>query len=183
MTEFMFGLLAALITGVGARDQTMIARLSERQGARPAVLIAGVVCAGLSSAAAGWAGLVSAPLLAGDARNWLVAMATGLAALELLVLRPGRMPAEPTNSLGAFAVVLLSQQLTDAARLMIFALAAASSGPALAALGGGIGSAITLTTGWSAGAAMGHRHFGRMRRWLGGALLLVTIWQVLALAL
>ena len=181
MAGFLFGLLAALITGVGARDQALIAGLSERQGARPAVLLIGLVCAVLSSAAAGWAGQISAPLLVPAARTWLVAMATGLAALEMLFLRPARKPAEPTNSLGAFAAVLLAQQLTDAARLLIFALAAASSVPPLAALGGGIGSAVTLITGWSAGAALGAWRLGRARRWLGGALLLVTIWLTLGL--
>lgn len=183
MTGFILALLAALIAGVGARDQAIVAAMAERQGPRPAALLAALLCAALSAWAAGWAGTISAPLLAPAALRWLVVLAAGLAALELLLLRPGRKPAEPTASLGAFVIVLLAQQLTDAARLLIFALAATSTVPALATLGGMLGGCLTVVTGWSAGAALGDWPLGKLRRILGCGLILMALLLALQLAL
>jgi len=94
-------------------------------------------------------------------------MALGLAALELLVLRPKPRPAEPTGSLGALAVVLLAQQLTDAARLLIFALAASSAVPQFAIFGGMIGCAGSAALGWGGGDKLAALPLGRIRAGLG----------------
>lgn len=179
MTGFLFAFLAALIAGVGARDQVLVAALSERQGPRPLMLAAALLCAALSAWAAGWAAAISAPLLVPGSRRWLVVMAVGLAALELLFLRPGRKPAEPTASLGAFIIVLLAQQLTDATRLLIFAVAATSPVPSLAALGGVVGGGVTVTIGWSAAGILGKWPLARLRRFLGGGLALLALWLAL----
>ena len=104
MASFLLTLLAALAVGVGARDQMLVAWMAARPGAKsgPGVglLVTAIGVALFSAGLAGWAGSLAAPQLAPPARVLLVALALGLAALELLVLRPGCRPAEPTASLG-----------------------------------------------------------------------------------
>ena len=172
-------MLAVLIAGLGARDQVLVADLAARQGPRPAVLLLAVLAAGASAAAAGWAGAITAPLLIPRARTMLVAMVLGLAALELLFIRPRGTATEPTNSLGAFAVVLLAQQLTDAARLLVFALAAASAVPQLAALGGAVGGTLSVLGGWLAAQHLRGLPLVAVRRGLGLGLALVALWLAL----
>ena len=182
MATFLFTLLAALAVGVGARDQLLVAWMAARPGARAGpglgLLVTAIGAALFSAGLAGWAGMVAAPQLAPPARGVLVAMALGLAALELLVLRPGRRPAEPTASLGALGVVLLAQQVTDAARLLIFALAASSAVPQLAILGGMLGCAGTAVVGWSGGDRLAALPLRRVRAGLGLVLAGIAIYLV-----
>ncbi len=176
MASFLFALLAVLIAGLGARDQVLVADLAARQGPRPAILLVALLAAAASAAAASWAGAITAPLLIPRARAMLLAMVLGLAALELLVVRPRRSADEPTNSLGAFAVVLLAQQLTDAARLLVFALAAASALPQLAALGGAVGGGLSLLGGWLAAQHLHRLPVVAVRRGLGLVLAGLALW-------
>lgn len=172
MAGFLFALLAVLTTGLGARDQVLMARMA----GRGSVLPVGLVCALLATAAAGWAGHAVAPLIDSGTRAMLVAMALGFAAVELIFVRPGRKPLEPTQSLGAFAVVILAQQLTDAARFTVFAIAAASPLPWVAVGGGALGSAASVLAGWLGGSGWEAQPLGRIRRALGIVLLLVTLY-------
>jgi hypothetical protein len=73
-------------------------------------------------------------------------------------------------------VVLLAQQLTDATRFVIFALAAASLLPAATALGGAIGGAVTVLAGWLLAAELRHWPLSMIRRVLGLALLALAAW-------
>lgn len=179
MSGFLFALIATVIVGIGARDQALVASLSERQGARPAVLVLAMLSACASAAAATWAGVQVTPLLAPAARTMLVAMVLVLAALELLFIRPLRTPAEPTESLFAFGTVLLAQQLTDAARFVIFALAAASTFPAATALGAAVGGSVTVLAGWLLAGELGRWPLALVRRVLGLALLALAAWLAL----
>ncbi|MEQ1497247.1 MAG: hypothetical protein ABL914_01180 [Novosphingobium sp.] len=172
MAGFLFAMLAVLAAGLGARDQVLVARMAPRG----AVLVIALVCTLLTSLGAGLAGQAVAPLLNGPARAMLVAMALGLAALELLVIRPKRKPDEPTQSLGAFGLVLLAQQLTDAARLMIFAIAAANPLPLAVIAGGVLGSAASVLAGWLGGADWEKLPLTAIRRSLGLLLALVAVW-------
>ena len=165
-------MLAVLAAGLGARDQVLMARMA----GRGSVLAIGLGCALLTTGAAGWAGHAVAPLLNSPTRALLVAMALGFAAVELILVRPGRKPLEPTQSLGAFTVVILAQQLTDAARFTVFAIAAASPVPWVAVGGGAIGSAATVLAGWLGGSEWEAQPLGKIRRGLGLLLLLVTIY-------
>ena len=176
MADFLFALLAVLIAGLGARDQVLVAGMAERQGPRPGILLVGLAAAAASAAAAGWLGAVTAPLLIPRARTLLLAMVLGLAALELLFMRPRRTAKEPTNSLGAFAVVVLAQQLTDAARLLVFGLAAASAVPQLAALGGAVGGGLSVLGGWLAAQHLRGLPLVAIRRGLGAVLALAALW-------
>jgi len=167
MAGFLLALLAALIAGVGARDQLLTAAMATRRNAGFGVLAVALGTAVLSAGLAGWAGTLAAPLLEPRARIYLIAMALGLAAAEMIVLRPKRLAAEPTESLGALAVVLLAQQVTDAARLLIFALAAGSAVPQFAIAGGMLGCAATAVLGWSAGGKLTALPLHRVRVGLG----------------
>jgi putative Ca2+/H+ antiporter (TMEM165/GDT1 family) len=178
MAAFLFAFLAALVAGLGARDQLLVAWMAARRGPGFGVLVTAIAAALLSAALAGWAGTLAAPQLEPRARLVLVAMALGLAAFELLLLQPGRRPAEPTASLGALGVVLLAQQVTDAARLLVFALAASSAVPLFAVLGGMLGCAVTAVLGWTGGTRIAELPLVAVRRGLGLVLAVVAVYLI-----
>ena len=136
MSDAFLTLLAVLFAGLGARDQVAVAGLSLRQGPRTTVLLVAVVVTGATSAFAGWAASIIAPEMLPPARMFLAALALALAGAESLVIVPRNKPEEPTHSLGATVIVLLSHQLTDAARFLIFGIAVATNAPVPAGLGG-----------------------------------------------
>lgn len=171
MTGFLLAFVATLIAGFGARDQVLAAGFSARQGERPAVLLIALASAGLAAAAAVWLAGSFAPQLAPAARRMLAVLALGLAAVELLASRRRAVPAEPTESLGAFALVLLAQQLTDASRFLLFAIVMASVLPVAAGLGGALGGMAVVTAGWMGGQQLLDLPLVTVRRWLGAALL------------
>lgn len=176
MAAFLLTLLAALAAGLGARDQVLVARLAARRGEGTGLIVTALAVALLSAGAAGWLGGKVAPQLLPQARTYLVAMALGLAALELVVLRPRRAAAEPTESLGATAVVLLAHQVTDAARLLVFAIAAASPAPLLATLGGMAGCALGMVAAATAGQALLDLPLRAIRVGLGVLLLAIAVY-------
>ncbi|MGI8944532.1 MAG: TMEM165/GDT1 family protein [Qipengyuania sp.] len=152
MTASLFLALAAvLLTGLGGRDQLLVARLSHRLGARPLLLGVGVAVSAISAAGMAWAGALIGGQLSDSAETMLVAIALLLAALELLWPQRDKPLREPTRSLGAAVIVLLARQFCDGPRLLIFAIAAAMGSPALAAIGGAIGGAAALALGWTMG--------------------------------
>ena len=172
MTGLLFALLATLLVGVGARDQVLVAQLAERQGQRPSLLLVALASGMVAAGLAAWSGAQVAGMMAGNARSLLVALALGLAGLELLVLTPRAAPAEPTHSLGAFAIVVFAMQLTDAARFLVFALAALTRAPLTTGLGGAVGAVLVVGAGW---VMMGRAlSLGRVRRVLGAGLVLLA---------
>jgi hypothetical protein len=175
MTGLFLTLLATLLVGCGARDQVLVAQLAERQGARPGVLIVAVASGCLAAALAAWGGAQVAGLMPAPARLFLVAVAVGLAGLELLTMRPCAAAAEPTHSLGAFALVIFAIQLTDAARFVVFALAALTQAPLTSAMGGAIGAAAMVAAGWMIAPPVRAPWLPALRRSLGGLLLLVAL--------
>ena len=76
-------------------------------------------------------------------------------------------------------MVLLAQQLTDAARLLIFALAAASAVPQLVALGGAVGGGLSLLGGWLAAPHLRNLPLVAVRRGLGLGLAGLALWLAL----
>lgn len=174
MTGFFLAFLAVILTGLGARDQAIVAALTERQGQR-AGLLAVAIAAGVATAAlAAWAGSAVIPTLTGKARLFLAALALALAGAEML-LPQRRKPAEPTHSLGAAAIVLLACQLTDAARLLVFAIAVASAAPLPAGIGGAVGGAAALTGAWLSPELFSNPRLSRARRAAGVVLLLALV--------
>ena len=169
----IFALLAVLVVGVGARDQLLVAQLAVRQGRHPVALVMALASAGATSALAAWAALALTAQMSGDARLFFAALACGFAGLELVFARPPKPPAEPTHSLGAFLIVLLAQQLTDAARFLVLAVALARGARIAAGVGGALAAMAVVAAGWLAGNALASRSFVGLRRGLGAAMLIV----------
>lgn len=175
MTGFFLALLAALLAGLGARDQVMLAELSRSQGIRPAALcVAIATCAGACAFAA-WASQAVAPMLNANARLFLAGLALAFAGAEALVLGAARAPREPTRSLGALAIVLAAQQLTDATRFLVFAISLAAYTPGLAAGGATAAGAILLGWAWAAPDLLAAREVRLARRIIGAVLLVAGL--------
>lgn len=157
MPAFFLAFLAALSLTAAGREGVRSARLSAGfappAGAPPGLLLALWLSAIATSALAAWAGALLAPQLPGAARQMFVALALLVAAVELVLLRAPRAPAEPTRSMGAILLVLLASQLTDSTRLVVAALALATGEPLLAAAGGALGSGAALTLAALGGAS------------------------------
>ncbi len=158
-----FVLCLILVTGIamGGRDQWLVAQLSDAfargpdKARRPLpVLALGSVSAALTAGAMAYAGASLAALLPQRAAEMLIAFALAIAAFELawpVRVKPIR---EPTRNAVAVAIVLVWRQLGDAARFVVFALAAEALYPLTAFLGGALGGIIAVTLGWTLGADM-----------------------------
>lgn len=179
MTGFMFALLATLLAGIGARDQMTVAALAMRQGQRPGLLVVAVLTSIATAAFAAYAGLKVAPLLTANARMIFAAIALALAGGESLLLKPRPSPEEPTQSLGATAIVLVAHQVTDAARFLVFAIAVATAAAIPAGLGGAVGGAVTVVAAWLLAAELGRVPLVALRRTIGVVLLALAAWLAL----
>lgn len=179
MSAAFLAFLAALLAGVGARDQMLVASLAARRFLPPMLLAVALLTAAASGFVAGRAAEVLAPLLTPSARVMFAGMAAGIAGLECLVIGPRRAPEEPTRSLFAAAVVLLAHQLTDGARFLVFAIAVATAVPQAAALGGAAGGVATVLIGALAGEAVLGARLRLVRRVIGGVFLFVAAWLVM----
>ncbi|MDG2003100.1 MAG: hypothetical protein P8J20_07200 [Novosphingobium sp.] len=180
MTGFYFTLLAVLLSGISARDQVLVAALSDRQGQRPGVLITAGVVSILTATIAAWLATSIAPLLAPQARSFLAGLSLLFAGGELLIFAPRRSPKEPTRSLAALAIVLTSHQLTDAARFLIFGIAVATNAPIPAAAGGAIGGIVLLGAGWALPQVIADPRLRIARRLIGGGLVLIGAYVCLS---
>ena len=174
MPSFFLALLAAAAATAGGREAVRVARLAAALGSGTGLLVACWLACAVACALAARLGAEIAAELVPAGKGMLVAIALLLAALELLILRPGRAPAEPTRSFGAIALGLGAAQLTAAAGVLVFALAGALAEPWLAAAGGAVGSGAVLTVAWSAQAAWETRVPRNLLRYGMGALLLVA---------
>lgn len=175
MTGFLLAFIATVLAGLGARDQMLVAAIAARLGQRFSLLLIAMASAALAAAGAVWLAGSFAPMLPPAARQMLAVLALALAALEMLLWRIRAAPAEPTQSLGAFSVVLLGLQLTDAARFLLFAIVVASLLPGAAGLGGALGGMVVVAIGWAGGQALLDLPLARWRRWLGGGLLVLAL--------
>lgn len=151
MDGFLLSLLLVFALALGGRDQTLVAQWSDALGQSVPLLLTGITAAAVSSGAMAWLGAEFAALLPRRAAQMLVAFALAAAAVELAWPVKAIPPQEPTRSLGAIAIVLLAQQIGDAARFAVFALAAWASLPVAAGLGGALGGAAAIALGWAVG--------------------------------
>lgn len=179
MTAALLAFLAALLAGVGARDQMLLAGLAARRFLPLTLLALAVVTAVFAAVVVAKAAKVLAPLLSPSARVMFAGMAAVVAGLECMVIGPKRTPEEPTRSLFAAAVVLLAHQLTDGARFLVFAIAVATAVPTAAALGGAAGGVATVLIGALAGELLVARRLRLIRRVIGVVFLAVGAWLVL----
>lgn len=175
MSAFYLTLIAVLLAGIGARDQATIAALSSRQGQRIGVLVVGMACAIAASLFAAWAATFMLAQLPPPARAIFVAIALGIAGLESMVLVPRRAPDEPTHSLGALMVVLLAQQVTDAARFIVFGMGVGMASPWIAAAAGALGGLALIGFAWAAPDFLVRREARLIRRLTGGILFVVAV--------
>lgn len=119
-------------------------------------MLIGAIISVLSAGLMAYGGTWIAALLPIPAQKMLIAFALFAAAFELAKKVKIKPEKEPTQSKGAFAIVLGAVQLHDAARFAIFAFAAASSlaptlGAATAGMGGALGGIAALYMGWTLG--------------------------------
>ena len=174
MPALFLTLVTAALAMAGGRSALLVARLSAALGRGAGLLAVCWIAAAASSALAAWAGSLIAQLMPPAGKTMVAAVALALAALELMFASARRAPAEPTRSLGAIALVLFAGQLTDAARFLVLALAVASGEPALAAVGGALGSGAVLTAGWALGEDWEKHLFMRTIRLAATALFVVA---------
>lgn len=176
MPSFLFAFVSVLLVSTGSRDQLLLAGLSETSGRARGLLVLGWVTAGLSALAMAWGGTLVANALPASGKSMLVALALLLAAFELAWPNRERLPTEPTRSHFAIFAVLLARQLGDGARFTVFAFAAATGAPWLAAAGGALAGGSAATLGWLGGAQLARRlPLRAIRRSLAALLLLAAI--------
>ena len=174
MTGLVLALLGAALAGIGARDQTLMARLAAAQGSRvSAGLVAFAVCCATAACAA-WAGATITSMISAKAQLLLAWLALVIAGAEMLAIVPGKAPKEPTHSLGAMAFVLAAYQLTDAARFLTFAVAVLTAASVPAGIGGAVGGAITLTATWLRPEPFASPRVRLWRRLVGAAMLVLA---------
>lgn len=179
MTGALLAFLAALLAGVGARDQMLLAGLAARRLLPPMLLAVAIVTAAVAGVVVARAAEILAPMLSPSARVMFAGLAAVVAGLECMVIGSRRTPEEPTRSLFAAAVVLLAHQLTDGARFLVFAIAVATAVPAAAALGGAAGGVATVLIGALAGELLLAGRLRLIRRVIGMVFLAVGAWLVL----
>ena len=173
MSSFLFGFAAALLLTVGARDQLLVARLVGTMGLF--ALLAAMIAATLTAGLMALAGDAIAQMLPVAAQRMLVAIALVVAAVELFWPVREKRPKEPTRSPFAAFVVLLVRQWGDAARFLLFALAAATALPAYVALGGAAGAWVALTGAWALGDDLEGLPLRTFRIAMGGIVLVAGI--------
>ena len=151
MPAFLFALVAVALTSLGSRDQLLVARLSSSLGRHLGLLVIGSLVAVATACVMAWGGQYVAAMLPPAGKTMLVAFALLMAAAELAWPSKVGLIREPTRSLGATALVLAVRQFGDASRFAIFAFAAATGAPWLAAAGGALGGVIAVVLGWTMG--------------------------------
>jgi putative Ca2+/H+ antiporter (TMEM165/GDT1 family) len=173
VSGFLFALLASFVASCGARDQTILAQLSAAQGPRALVLAAALVATAATAALAAWFGAGLAVGMTPETRTMFAALALLLSGAEMLVLRTPRAPTEPTRSVFAAFIVIVAQQITDATRFLILALAVGTVSPVPAAMGGAVGAGAALGLGWGAPQLARDPRVRLGRRLAGGLLVLI----------
>lgn len=163
------------MAGTGARDQATVAAMTLRQGPRPGLLVIAMMVSLATAAFATWGAVIVTPLLMPRARLVLAAFALAGAGIEALWPFTIRRPHEPTTSLGALLIVLLAHQLTDAARFLVFAIAAGQAAPIAAGIGGAAGGAAVVAAAWLLPQAFTNPQLRLARRAIGAVLLLLAL--------
>jgi disulfide bond formation protein DsbB len=149
MPAFYLTFIAVLLAGIGARDQVTVAGLAARQGRRPGVLLVGILTSVLTAALAAYGAQWMLGTLPPPARPIFAACALAIAGAESVIIVPRSTLREPTNSLGALVLVLLTQQVTDSVRFLVVGLGVGLAGPWLSGAAGALGGAALLTFAWS----------------------------------
>lgn len=175
MAAFYLTLVAVLLSGIAARDQTTVAGITRAQGPRFGVLAVALAMTVVTSVLAAYVASAMLVTLPVPARPILSAIVLALAGAESLILSPRKPPREPTHSLGALGIVLLAHQVTDAARFTLFGLAVGMGAPLAAGLGGGLAGLLLVGAAWAYPQAPLLPITRMTRRIVGGLLLSIGI--------
>ncbi|MXO60142.1 hypothetical protein GRI89_11390 [Altererythrobacter salegens] len=151
MPSLFLALIASALAMLGTRQARLVAHLSGLLGGNAGLLTVCWMTSIVTTTAVAWGGSALAPLMPPAGKTMFVAAALAAAGLELAWPMRKAPPREPTQSLGAIALVLLTGQLTDAARFLVLALGVATAHWQLASVGGVLGSGAVLTMAWSLG--------------------------------
>lgn len=160
MLAFISAFAAALLLGLGARDQMLVAGLSLRLGKRLSLLLTALAASALTSALAVWGGETLAP----HAPPLLAGLALLLAGLDMILPQPAPMPEEPTRSLGAMGLAFVFVQVFDAARTVLFGLVLVDELPGAAMCGVVAGALASVGLGWNSGSRVLSFPLLRLRR-------------------
>lgn len=176
MDGFLLSLLLVVALASGGRDQMMVAQWSEALGRSAGLLVVAALSAAITAAAMAWVGGDLVAIVNARAKQMMVAFALGMAALSLAWPVRLAAPREPTRSLPALFIVLVSRQIGDSARFGIFALALWTGAPVASGLGGALGGAAAVGLAWAVGAeTLGRWPLRAVRLWLAGALLVAAL--------
>lgn len=151
MDAFLLALILTFGIALGGREQLIVAQFAESLERSAPLLATATFCAVISAAVMAYAGASFSAILPRRAAEMLVAFALAAAAVELAWPVKTKPMKEPTRSYVAIGVVLLARQVGDAARFVIFALAAWAVYPTTALIGGAIGGVAAAALGWSLG--------------------------------
>lgn len=174
MNGLLYAFIACFLAGCGARDQVLVAALTDRLGPRLSLMVIACLTGGLTCALAAYAAQDLAGVMNHRARLLLASFALAAAGVESLLVSPGRRAKEPTRSLFAALLVLAISQIVDAARFIVLAIALLHAPPP-AALGGTLGGACAIAIGWfGAGALLAAEKHLRLARRIAGAILLLS---------
>lgn len=151
MDAFLLALILTFAIALGGREQLIVAQFATALERSTPLLVTGAFCAILSAGIMAYAGASIAAILPRRAAEMLVAFALAASAIELAWRVKVKPMKEPTRSYVAIGAVLFARQIGDAARFVIFALAAWAVYPTTALIGGAIGGVAASALGWSLG--------------------------------
>ncbi len=143
MIAFVAGMGLAAVLGLRGADRALLAALDRAGFAWDPPVAVAVLTGGLTAGIMAWAG-AQAAALAGEGVRWIAGAVFAAALLRFAIPRRPVVLREPTRSVFAFGLVLAMLQIADATRLAVFALAALTRDPLLAACGAFLGAPIAL---------------------------------------
>lgn len=179
MPAFFLTFVAVAAAMPAGRDAQRVARLRVTLGWTGPLLVTALLAALAGAGLAAWIAGGLAPLIPTDFKPVAVAVALGLAGLEVLLRAPPAETREPTRSMGAITLVLLLGMVTDASGFIILAMSVATGEPLLAAAGGALGALTVLVAAILAAEDWRALPLNVMRPVIGTGLLLAAIMIVL----
>jgi hypothetical protein len=175
MPAFFLSFVAVAFAMLAGRDAVRVARLRASLGWGGPLVVTVLLAALAGAALAAWIAGELAPLIPPDFKPVVVAVALGLAGLEVLLRAAPAEAKEPTRSMGAITLVLLLGMVTDASGFTILSLAIATGEPLLAAVGGALGALVVLVGAIVAGEDWQALPLKALRMVVGFGLLLAAI--------
>lgn len=179
MSAFFLTFLAVAAAMLAGKDALRVARLRASLGWAGPLCITILLAAIGGAALAAWIAGGMAPLIPANYKPVVVAVALGLAGLEVLLRSAPAKPKEPTRSMGAITLVLLLGMVTDASGFIILSLAIYTGQALFAAAGGALGAIIVLLAALFAAEDWQNLPLRALRYVVGGGLVLAAVAIVL----